>query len=74
MHLHILDILVEDVKRLGNIFILDSFVYEPFNVHIKRAYGALSRKRAACMQEAMMLMERQQKDGRDAMGTKVRGR
>lgn len=36
MKFHLLDYLVEVVKRTGHISVLDAFVYENFNDHMKR--------------------------------------
>lgn len=51
---------LEDIKRFGKILVLNYCVYKLFNVHNKSANRVSSRKEAAFMREAFLLMKGQQ--------------
>lgn len=49
------------VRTLGNISVVNVSVYKQFNVTMKRAYRGPSRRRPTRMQEAVTLMELQER-------------
>lgn len=59
------------VRRFGNISVLGASACEKFNVHMKRAYGGTSRRRAARLQDLLMLMERKQRRKKHTMSSEV---
>lgn len=63
--------LVENVRKSGDISVLDGFFYEQFNDYIKRSYRGSSRKQATRMQDTLMLMERQQRSERSKMSAEI---
>lgn len=71
MNFHFLDHLVEDLKRFGDVSVLDASLYKQFRVHKKTAYQESSRRKAARMQRAAMLMKRQQRRARPRFSTDV---
>lgn len=71
MKLHLLDLLVDDVRRFGDMSVLDDSPYEQLSFHIKSAYQGPSRGRAAVTQETVVLMGWQCRSKQDALLTVV---
>lgn len=62
---------VHDIRRLGDILVLDTSPYEQLKVHINRAYQDSPRRRADCMEQTVMLMEQQPRAERQTLSTGV---
>lgn len=58
---HLLDSLMEDIKRLAERSVSGASVYEEFNVFIKKAYQGSFRRRATFMQDTIRLMKQKQR-------------
>lgn len=61
MKFELLNHLVLVISRFGNVSVLNASVYEHSTVHIRETNEGSARTRAACMQEAARLTERQKK-------------
>lgn len=68
---HLLQQLVQDARRFGDISFRDAPAYEQFQLNIKRADRWSSKRRATAMQETVMLNFRQQGGERYAICTEV---
>lgn len=71
MTFQLLNHLVEYVRRLGDISVLDSSVPEEFNAHTNMSYRGLSRGRATRIQESITLMKWQQKRERSIISAEI---
>lgn len=47
MKFHLLNRLVADIIKFGDISALDTFIYKQFNIHIEKAYQESSRRQAS---------------------------
>lgn len=71
---HLLDHMVEDIRKFGTLSVLDGSPFEHFNVHIKQAYRKTSQRRSTRMMETVGVIERRY-DGRCGyVGEKGNGR
>lgn len=68
---HLLNNLVEDIKRFRYVAVLDGSVYKQLNIHIKKTYRGSSSRRTGCVQKAERLLERQQKGERPMISTEL---
>lgn len=71
MKLHLLDELVEDDRKSGDISVVNAFSYEQSNFDIKRIYREFSRRCATCIQKLLMLIDRQRRRERHAICAEV---
>lgn len=54
---YLLDYLVVDIRRFGDISVLDVLTYKQYGVYNRRAYRELPRRRAVHMEEKVMIIE-----------------
>lgn len=57
---HLLDHLVDDLRRMGGIHTLDAGLYEHSHARVKRWYNRTSKRRATAMSESMEILQRSQ--------------
>lgn len=63
---HLLDHLVDDIRRMGGVGPLDAGLYEHSHLIVKRWYSKTSKRRETAMSESMELMHRSQAYKRDS--------
>lgn len=69
--LHLVDHSVEDIKTFGEMSVLNPSVYILFNAHIRRACRGPTKRRAARMNQSVMLIEWHQSSERPRISTEV---
>lgn len=69
---HFLDRVMNDDRKVQDMSVLGSSGYEQFQVHMKRAYRASSKRVATRMKATVMLIKRQHRSKRYKMHTELR--
>lgn len=55
---HLLDRIVEDIRRLGSVTVLDSSPHEHLNMHIKQGNNRILQRKCTRLVETEYVMER----------------